>query len=55
MAQENKPGLISGLGLNIGMNFPFGSGVLKKGAYPFGLSSYLPPTIPPQVVIIMNC
>ena len=38
---QNKPGLISRLGMNIGMNFPFGSGVLQKGAYPFGFSSYL--------------
>lgn len=33
--------LINKFGLNLGMNFPFGAGVLREGAYPIGLSLYL--------------
>lgn len=38
---EEKPIFINKLGLNLGMNFPFGAGVLRERAYPFGLSLYL--------------
>ena len=44
VAQEDKPGLINRLGINIGVNFPVGSEVLRKGAYPIGLSLYLTAT-----------
>jgi hypothetical protein len=38
---KKKPVLINKLGLNLGMNFPFGAGALREGAYPFGLSLYV--------------
>lgn len=38
---KTDPPFINRLGFGIGANFPFGSGVLKSGAYPFGLSLHL--------------
>ena len=51
---ESNSGLINGLGIQAGINFPFGSGVLQDGAYPIGLSLY-PDPILLSAVIIMNC
>jgi len=38
---EGRALFINKLGLNLGMNFPFGAGALREGAYPWGLSLYL--------------
>ena len=35
------PPFISKVGMGLGVNFPFGSGVLREGAYPFGLTMYI--------------
>ena len=40
-ANEEKTIFINKLGLNLGMNFPFGAGALREDAYPFGISLYL--------------
>lgn len=41
VGQKNSTKLIDQLGIDLGVNFPFGQGVLSEGAYPLGINIYI--------------